>query len=94
MPDETSSEALAAAVVEAESLLELDGVEGVGEGAGDDGSPCILVLTTGMADLGGLPDTIGGFPVRVLDIGEQPTAYDHEAVETVELSTDVEPDCG
>ncbi len=94
MAGHTSSEALAAAVVEAEPLLELDGVEGVGEGATDEGAPCILLLTTAMVDLAGLPDTIGGFPVRVLDIGEPPTAFDHEAVETAELPTDVEPDCG
>ncbi len=94
MAGDASSEALAAAVVEAEPLLELDGVEGVGEGATDDGAPCILLLTTAMVDLAGLPDTIGGFPVRVLDIGEPPSAFDHEAVEILELPTDVEPDCG
>jgi hypothetical protein len=94
MAGETSSGELAAAVVEAEWLLDVDGVEGVGEGATDDGAPCILLLITGMVDLASLPDTIGGFPVRVLDVGEPPTAYDHEAEGTVELPTDVEPDCG
>ncbi|MET0830968.1 MAG: hypothetical protein ABWY62_01205 [Acidimicrobiia bacterium] len=94
MAGEPSAEALAAALVEAGSLLDLDGVEGVGEGATEDGASCILLLTTAMVDLAGLPDTIGGFPVRVLDVGEPPTAHDHEAVETVELPTDVKPDCG
>jgi hypothetical protein len=94
MSTPASSESISAAVVEAQALLDLDGVEGVGEGATEDGAVCILILTTGLVDQAALPETVGSFPVRVLDIGSQPTAYDHEVVATTELPTDVEPDCG
>ena len=93
MADQPSLEAMAAALAEAEALLALEGVEGVGQGATEDGAPSILVLCTALLDPADLPDTIGGFPVRVLDIGEPPTALDHGAVDEAELPVeDPSPD--
>ncbi len=88
MTEDRSGVAMAAALTEAEALLDRAGVEGVGQGATEEGAHCILVLTAGPVDAGSLPDTIGGYPVRVLDIGEAPSAQDHDAVEEVAMDPD------
>lgn len=92
MTDHPSGEAAAAALEEAQELLDRDGVEGVGQGATEDGVPCILVLTAGLIDTDTLPATISGVPVRVLDIGEPPTAQDHDANQGIVTDGDEEPD--
>ncbi len=86
MTGQPSLEAFAAALKEAESLLAIEGVEGVGQGATDDGAPSILVLSTALLDPALLPETIAGFPVGILDIGDPPTAFDHGAVEGLEVT--------
>ena len=93
MTGQPSLEAFAAALKEAESLLAIEGVEGVGQGATDDGAPSILVLSTALLDPALLPETIAGFPVGILDIGDPPTALDHGAAGEVELPVeDPSPD--
>lgn len=84
MTDDRSGDTMAAALTEAEALLDRSGVEGVGQGATEEGARCILVLTAGPVDAGSLPDTIGGYPVRVLDIGEAPFAQHGDPVEPVD----------
>ncbi len=83
MTEDRSGDAMAAALTEADALLDRAGVEGVGQGATEEGAHCILVLTAGPVDSGSLPDTIGGYPVRVLDIGEAPSAQQDDPVEPV-----------
>lgn len=52
----------AAALAEATTWVGSHGVEAVGLGETDDGSPCVVVLTSGSA--ADLPEVVGGLPVR------------------------------
>ncbi len=57
---------------QAESLIEVDGVVAVGEGASPSGEPVVVVMVTSrsVVDLSLLPDQIEGFDVTVIEAGE------------------------
>ncbi len=57
---------------EAESLIDIDGVVAVGEGASPSGEPVVVVMVTSRSvmDLSVLPAEIDGFAVTVIEAGE------------------------
>ena len=56
----------------AETLMSIPGVIGVGEGALDDGTPCLLILVIELTDhiRKDVPADIGGYPVKIEVTGE------------------------
>jgi hypothetical protein len=73
----TDEARVAAAVAAAAHLMDLPGVEGVGRGETEEGQPAVVLLCAGVTDelRAQVPVEIQGVPVRVLDIGERPTAF-------------------
>lgn len=88
-PVPSEQDDLDTALEEAQRLMDIDGVEGVGQGATGDGAPAILVMVAGVTDeiRAQVPSEIVGIPVEIIDIGERPTAFGDE----IDLG---EHDCG